>query len=169
MLESYGRYGSDAYDLVDRLPRGRARAAAWNAYVCQTYADKLALRCTQAPQESAAFTRALYDLALEWLRRANDDAAGASVELELPHWGSVVRSREQLVAMRETLEALRTYIAYDAGGDDLPLEKVDKLLAKVDALWDPRPTPDLRSAIGDALVRGIRAAATLGVDYALGR
>jgi hypothetical protein len=167
VLESYGRNGADAYDLVDRLPRGRARAAAWNAYVCQTYADKLALRCTRAPRESVPFAQALYDLALTWLRRAHDDPSVGSVELELPPWGSLVRSYEQLVAMRETLEALRTYVAYDVGEDDPRLVEVDGRLATVDALWDPHPTPDLRSGIGDALVRGIRAAAALGAACAL--
>ena len=168
MLGSYGRHGTDAYDLVERLPRGPARAAAWNAYVCQTYADKLALRCTHAPHESAPFARALYDLAIEWLRRANDDSLRGPVDLELPRWGSLVRSSEQLVAMRETLESLRTYIAYDAGEDDGRLTEIDQRLATASALWDPRPTPDLRTAIGDALVRGIRAAAELGASCALG-
>ena len=38
-LEPYQRVGGDAYGLVDELPRGPARLAAWNAYVLQTYAD----------------------------------------------------------------------------------------------------------------------------------
>jgi len=168
VLESYGRHGADAYDLVERLPRGPARAAAWNAYVCQTYADKLALRCTHAPHESTPFARALYDLAIEWLRCANDDSFRGPVDLELPLWGSLVRSSEQLIAMRETLESLRTYVAYDGGEADGRLAEVDRRLETAAALWDPRPTPDLRAAIGDALVRGIRAAAGLGAACALG-
>jgi hypothetical protein len=40
-LDSVRRVGIDAYDLVDELPRGQARLAAWNAYALQTYGDKL--------------------------------------------------------------------------------------------------------------------------------
>lgn len=160
MLSSYGRNGSDAYDLVDRLPNGPARVAAWNAYVCQTYADKLAESCVRAPEEAAPFARALYDLACTWLE--HERASGAASVLELPAWGTLTRSQEQLVAMRETLDALRTYIAFEIGEADSRLAPVDAQLATVDELWIPRPTPELRAGIGSALTMGIKAAAALG-------
>jgi len=41
-LVAFGRAGSDAYDLLDQVPAsGYARLCAWNAYVLQTYGDKL--------------------------------------------------------------------------------------------------------------------------------
>jgi len=156
VLSSYGRHGSDAYDLVDRLANGRARVAAWNAYVCQTYADKLAESC----EESAPLARALYDLARTWLEHAR--TSDGDTRLELPAWGTLVRSQEQLVAMRETLDALRTYLAFEIGEDDPRLATVDAQLATVDELWIPRPTPELRAGIGSALTIGLKAAAALG-------
>jgi hypothetical protein len=166
VLSSYGRYGSDAYDLVDRLPHGSARVAAWNAYVCQTYADKLAESCTHAPGDAAPFVRALYDLACAWLERAA--SPGERLELALPLWGTLTRSQEQLVGMRDTLTALRTYVAFAVGEDDRRLAPIDGQMAEVDALWIPRATPELRAGIGTALTMGIRAAAVLGAAWARG-
>lgn len=165
MLSSYGRHGADAYDLVDRLPHGPARAAAWNAYVCQTYADKLAESCTRAPETAAPYARALYDLARSWLERAH--APSGRLDLKLPPWGTLTRSREELVAMRETLYALRTYVAFEIGDDDPQLAAIDEQIAIVDGLWIARPTPELRAGIGSALMTGIKAAAALGGACAL--
>jgi len=167
VLSSYGRHGTDAYDLVDRLPRGPARVAAWNAYVCQTYADKLAESCTRAPEEAAPFARALYDLACSWLEHAS--APVGRSELHLPSWGTLARSHEQLVAMRDTLTALRTYVAFEVGEDDPRLAAIDEQIATVDSLWIPRATPELRAGIGTALTIGIEKAAALGGEVALGK
>ena len=166
MLSSYGRNGTDAYDLVDRLPHGPARVAAWNAYVCQTYADKLAGSCTRAPGDAAPFVRALYDLACAWLERAK--TPGDRLDLALPLWGTLTRSQEQLVGMRDTLTALRTYAAFAVGEDDPRLAPVDRQIAEADALWIPRATPELRDGIGSALTMGIHAATTLGAAWARG-
>ena len=166
MLSWYGRHGTDAYDLADRLPRGRGRVAAWNAYVCQTYADKLAESCRHAPNEAASFARALYDLACHWLERAQ--APDGRLDLVLPSWGSLVRSEEELVAMRDTLTALRTYVAFEIGEDDPRLTAVDEQIATVDELWIPRPTPEIRAGIGTALTMGIEKAVELGGTAALG-
>jgi hypothetical protein len=168
MLASYGREGTDAYDLVDRLPHGEARAAAWNAYVCQTYADKLADACPRPSDETARVVRSLYGLALTWLERAATDAVG-SHELELPPWGTPFRSHDQLHGMRNALEALRTYVAYGLPPALAPrLAPVDARIDAVDALWIERPTPELRGGIGDALTAGIREAISLGRVLALG-
>ena len=164
-LGSYGRHGTDAYDLVDRLPPGAARAAAWNAYVCQTYADKLAASCA-AQDDAARVCRALYDLARTWLERAHE--GGPAGRLELPAWGSPFRSRGELVAMRETLDALRTYIAFAIGEADPRLGPIDRRIAAADGLWIERPPPELRGGIGDALVRGINDSVELGAAVALG-
>jgi hypothetical protein len=166
VLSSYGRYGTDAYDLVDRLPPGPARVAAWNAYVCQTYADKLAESCTHAPGDAAPFVRALYDLARAWLERV--ETPGDRLDLALPLWGTLTRSQEQLVGMRGTLAALRTYVAFAVGEDDPRLEPVDRQVAEADALWIPRATPELRAGIGTALTLGIHAATALGAAWARG-
>src|SRR5919201_93087 len=112
----------DAYDLVDELPRGAARVAAWNAYVLQTYADKL-IAATQTggsvDGDTARLTRAAYELAGSYAERARQLSSvstnGALPVLPeaLPHWHTPIRSHKQLVGMRETLEALRIYLAYD--------------------------------------------------------
>ena len=168
MLAAYGRDGADAYDLVDRLPRGRARVAAWNAYACQTYADKLADSCRRPSDKTIRVVRSLYALAVTWLERSALDAGG-SQELELPAWGTPVRSRDQLVGMRNTLDALRTYVAYALSPELEPrLDAVDERLRAVDALWIERPTPELRGGIGDRLAAGIREAIALGQVLALG-
>jgi len=160
VLSSYGRNGTDAYDLVDRLSNGPARVAAWNAYICQTYGDKLAESCTHEPEVAAPFVRALYDLACTWLERVH--APSEELDLRLPAWGTLVRSQQELTAMRETLVVLRTYVAFDIGEDDPRLAAVDDRVREADALWIPRATPELRAGIGSALITGIEAAAALG-------
>ena len=169
MLASYGRDGTDAYDLVDRLLPGQARAAAWHAYVCQTYADKLADSCRRPSPETTRYVRSLYALALQWLDRAAADAPEAD-EPSLPAWGTPIRSRDQLVGMRNTLDALRVYVAYALPGPQRPrLDAVDARAGAAARLWIERPTPELRGGIGDALSAGIREAVSLGQALAVGR
>jgi len=161
-LARYGRDGTEAYDLVDRLPSGPARAAAWNAYACQVYADKLSESCPHPSDETARVVHALYDLARVWLARASDGTAG-HFELELPPWGAPERSRDQLIGMRNALDALRTTVAYDLPHELAPdLAAIDRRMTAVDELWIDRPTPDLRAGLGGLLVAGIRDAIELG-------
>jgi hypothetical protein len=162
-----GRDGSDAYDLVDTLPAGARRAAAWNAYVCQTYADKLCGAGPVAP-EAAPVVRALYDQAGTWLERAREGSVGG--EVAFPRWRTPVRSQRELTGMRDTLEALRTHVAFDLGAsaNDPRLDAIDRRIATVDSMWIPRATPDLCLGIGDALIRGIADACALGHALALG-
>jgi len=171
---AYGRDGTEAYDLVDRLPRGPARAAAWNAYVCQTYADKLldaSRRLGFATFESARLARSLYELVATWLGRA---ATGACPEFELPRWRTAVRSREELAGMRETLSDLRTHVAFDLEALGTPAElvarlaEIDKRIEAVDALWIERPTPELRGGIAGLLISGIDEVRALGAILAEG-
>lgn len=158
--------GTDAYDLVDRLPRGPARVAAWNAYACQTYADKLAAAWRESGRtrsDTAALVRDLYALVPVWLECA--EGVGTPRDLPFPHWHTPDRSWEQLVGMRDTLEALRTYLAFDlaqTGGDEAELGAVDAALETVASLWIRRPPPELRAGISDALRRGLDAAYALG-------
>lgn len=164
--------GTDAYDLVDRLPRGSARVAAWNAYACQTYADKLVAACRDSGRtrsDTAALVRDLSALVAAWLECA--EGAGAAPDLPFPHWHTPDRCWEQLVGMRETLEALRTYVAFDlgqTGGDEAELGRVDAELETVASLWIRRPPPELRAGVGDALRRGLDAAYALGQRLAAG-
>ena len=161
-----GRDAGDAYDLVDRLPPGRARAAAWNAYVCQTYADKLAEARRGYSDETARVERSLYALALAWLERAD---TGSDGELSLPPWGSPIRSRDQLSGMRQTLDALRTHVAYGLPETFRPqLAAVDARIDAVERLWIERPPPELRGGLGDALTAGLRDTIALGRELALG-
>ena len=166
-MSSYGRDGSDAYDLVDTLPAGTARAAAWNAFVCQTYADKLC-GVGAVPPETASMIRALYAQVGTWLGHAHDGTHCG--DLVLPAWRTPIRSQRELAAMRATLDDLRTHVAFDLGGsdDDPRLAAIDREISEVDSLWIPRATPELRFGIGSALLRGIADACALGNSLALG-
>lgn len=166
----------DAYDLVNDLPRGAARLAAWNAYVLQTYADKL-LAADQTDGyvrgDTAQVAADAYTLAGRYVERAQAPPSSDPPQLPdaLPHWHTPIRSRKQLVGMRETLEALRIYIAYELAGfgDDesdtsmrAALAAVDAKLETVDRLWIERPPDEIRGGIGTALTTGLDAAYALG-------
>ncbi len=186
-LDSVRRVGVDAYDLVDKLPRGPARLAAWDAYVLQTYGDKLiaASRTDRyVPADTAQLARASYQLVpgcLECARQMADDPAHSTwsgLPDTPPRWHSPIRSHEQLVGMRDTLEALRTYIAFDLESftaDDTStaslherLAAIDAKLETVDRLWIARPPAELRGGIGDALATGLDKAYALGQLLAVG-
>jgi hypothetical protein len=146
-----------AYDLVDQLPSGPARAAAWAAYALTTYADKLAAADGRSDVVAEAYARAA-----ACLETARD--GGSALPAALPHWRTPVRSREQLVGMRDALDALRTYLAYELrDADASQLARIDAQLTRVDQLWIERPPDEIRGAIGSALAVGLDEA------YALGR
>jgi hypothetical protein len=146
-----------AYELVDQLSSGPARAAAWAAYALTTYADKLVAAdgASDVAVEAYASAAACLDVARN---------GGGALPAALPHWRTPVRSREQLVGMRNALDALRTYLAYELRDEHPPqLARIDAQLARVDELWIERPPPEIRGAIGSALAVGLDEA------YALGR
>jgi len=146
-----------AYELVDELPSGQARAAAWAAYALTTYADKLVAADGGSDVVAEAYARAA--ACLDVARRG-----GGAIPDALPHWRTPVRSRNQLVGMRDALDALRTYLAYELKSAAPPeLARVDAQLARVDQLWIERPPPEIRGALGSALAVGLDEA------YALGR
>jgi hypothetical protein len=145
-----------AYELVDQLPSGPARAAAWAAYALTTYADKLLAADGTSDVVAEAYARAAACLDVA---RGGSDAFPDT----LPHWRTPVRSREQLVGMRDALDALRTYLAYELKDADPPqLARIDAQLARVDQLWIERPPPEIRGALGSALAIGLDEAYTLG-------
>jgi hypothetical protein len=150
-----------ATDLVDELPNGPTRSAAWAAYALQAYADKLLAACGGngfISPETAGVARASYVLAATCLAVARGGAG--ELPERPPHWRTPVRSHEQLVGMRDTLESLRTYLAY-AVPEGTP--EVDAHLAKVERLWIERAPAEIRGGIGDALANG------LDLAYATGR
>ena len=66
--------------------------------------------------------------------------------------------------MRDTLDALRTFLAYELRDADAPqLARIDAQLARVDELWIERPPPEVSGALGSVLAIGLDEA------YALGR
>jgi hypothetical protein len=145
-----------AYELVDELPSGPARAAAWAAYALTTFADKLLAADGRSDVVAEAYARAA-----ACLNAARNDGGALP---GLPHWRTPVRSHEQLVGMRDALDALRTYLAYELRDAEAPeLARVDAQLARVDQLWIERPPPEIRGALGSALAVGLDEA------YALGR
>lgn len=172
--------GSEAYELVDQLPRGAARAAAWNAYVFQTYGDKLieASGPKYLPDDTFAVVARLFSLSAFWVQQASALAANPSTApaseqaAELPHFHTPIRSPEQLVGIRETADTLRTYVAFDLQsltGETPSLAAVREQLAGVDKEMDTaamlsveRCPPELRGGIGDALVKAIKQAQALG-------
>ncbi len=182
-LIAYGRACSDAYDLLDSLPpSGYARLSAWNAYVLQTYADKL-LAAGRAPgyvaPETADQVRVLYEYVEQWLVHARQAAASESHRLDvylpqaMPHqWRTTPRTLEQLAGMREALVAAQARVAADlaafagaAGARDRlqgHLIAVSSTAEYVDGLWTAEPGPELRQTTGDSLRDGLDRAYELG-------
>jgi hypothetical protein len=176
--------GIDAYDLVEQLPRGPARASAWAAYVLQVYGDKLVAASKThgyVRTDTAALARSAYGLASECVAAARELEAGRPPARALPaappHWHTPIRSGEQLAGMREALEAMRTFLAFDlhqaaADGIDVSelraqLAAVDAALGEVDLLWIPRPPAEVRGGIGNALTNALDRAYTLGRRLAM--
>jgi hypothetical protein len=153
------------YDLVDKLPPGPQRVAAWNAYALQLYGDKL-LEC-----DDSAETR---ELARTCHRLAVDCVGGARTVDRVPRWHTPVRSVAQLRGMREALDALSTHVAYDVERRDDAAAFADELAAveekrrTVDLLWIRRPTPEIRGGLGDALMTGLDRVVALGQLAAAG-
>jgi hypothetical protein len=153
-----------ASDLVDSLPSTPARSAAWAAYALEAYGDALLAACARdgyVDVETAPVARRAFVLAGICVDVARGGAG--DVPRSLPHWQTVPRSHEQLVGMRETLESLRTYLAYELGSDDAEIAPIDAELAKVDRLWIAHAPAEIRGGLGDALANG------LDLAYALGR
>lgn len=152
-----------ASDLVDELPNGTARSAAWAAYVLETYADRLLAACARdgyVDFETARISRTSLVLAGDCVVFAG--GAAGEAPRTLPHWQTVPRSHEQLVGMRETLESLRTYLAYELGSDDADVARIDAQLATVDRLWIAHAPAEIRGGIGDALAKGLDLAYETG-------
>ena len=168
--------GIDAYDLLDSLPRGPARLAAWNAYVLQIYGDKL----IAASEAAGHVRRDTADVALRLYQRVGPLLAKAQqtsavdqpTQSPLPHWHTPVRSPGELAGMRDTLDALRTYVAFDleslADADSsvaalrARLAAIDAERARADSLWVRHPPDELRGGIGDALASGLNMTYELG-------
>ena len=147
-----------AYELVEQLPSGSARAAAWAAYALTTYADKLLAADGTSDVVAESYARAA--ACLEVAR-----GGGGALPTAPPHWRTPVRSTEQLVGMRDALDALRTYLAYELHDEHAPeLEPIDVQIATVERLWIRRPPSEIRGAIGSALAIGLDRAYALGLS-----
>ncbi len=183
-LQSVRQAGADAYQLVEQLPRGRARLAAWNAYALQTYGDKLldgGVNPSFTSQETAALASELFALSGWWVDQAHRLVADPSQRADqlrdpLPHFHTPIRSQAQLVGLRSTLEVLRAFVAYDLASlklDDASstelrdrLAAIDDTVATANILWLERPPRELRAGIGDALTRGLERVYALGQTLA---
>lgn len=158
----------EAYDLVERLPRGDERAVAWCAYALQVYGDKLVDATAVAgsiPNDVAEVAYWSFELAARCLE------SGEAPE-SLPRWRTPVRTQEQLVGMRNALTDLQTFLAFDVSSlatdrFEAMLEAIDADLRSVERLWIPRPPAEIRGGIGDTLVRALDRAYALGRDVAL--
>ena len=182
-LIAYGRAGSDAYDLLDQLPAlGYARLCAWNAFVLQTYGDKL-LEAGESPgfasPETAHQVAVLYEFVGSWLARARQAAATEDYRLDvyvpqgLPHqWNVTPLTLDQLAGMRDTLQAAQARLVSDLGAfkrDTPARERLESLALAVasdaeyvDKLWTQDPGPDLRATLGETLEDGLDRAYRLG-------
>jgi hypothetical protein len=170
----------DAYDLVDRLAHGPSRVAAWNAYAAQTYADKLDEASGTFDADTAEIADSLASLARTWIDYAQRPADPTLVRDlpsdSLPHWRKPIRSHEQLVGMRDALDALRTYVAFDLerAHIDPPvaeelraqLAAIDKRVETAQLLWIANAPPALRAGIADALSNGLDEVYELGQKVA---
>lgn len=175
-LDTVRRLYPDVYARIDDLPRGPARAAAWHAYFCQIYCDALLGEPEPASWihvETAQLVAELYaqiPAALELAGEAGSDARRLELPA-LPHWQTPLRTRDQLVAMRGTLDTLRTFLGHDlliieAGTESLDdirgsLALIDKCY-EAEGLWIPNPSPELRERIGDLLTHGLKTSYDTG-------
>lgn len=145
-------------DVVEALPRGPARSAAWASYALVTYGDKLLAAGKDdgyVDGDTARVAASAYELAARCLE------ADAPIPGGLPPWSAGTRSVHQLRGMRDALDALRTFLAVDLG--PAPLAAADAHRAKAGSLWIARPTAELRGGIAGALVAGLDAVYALGV------
>lgn len=152
-----------ASDLVDIVPSGPARAAAWSAYALETYGDALLGACARdgyVGLETAHVLRASFVLAGTCVHVASGGAG--DLPSALPRWRTVPRTHAQLVGMRRALEALHTYLAYELGTDDAGVVAIAEQLEKVDRLWIEHAPPAIRGGLGDALTKGLDLAYDLG-------
>ncbi len=182
-LVAYGRAGSDAYDLLDQLPAsGYARLCAWNAFVLQTYGDKL-LENGEAPgfisPETGEQVAVLYQYVSGWIARARQAAASAGYRLDvyvpqsLPHhWQTTPRTQQQLTGMHDAFQTAQARIASDlaafAGAADVR-DRLNSLGMAIDSdseyldrLWTRDPGPELRTTVGATLLDGLDRAYRLG-------
>jgi hypothetical protein len=154
----------DASDLVEQLPNGPTRAAAWAAYAQQAYAEKLVATGDAegyVRADTAYVARSAYRLAAESLAVAQ--SGSGEVPRALPRWRSPVRSPDELLGMRRALEALKTFLAFELKDDNAPeLARLNAELARAERFWIERPPPEIRGAVGDALVRALDEAYELG-------
>ncbi len=182
-LVAYGRAGSDAYDLLDQFSApGYPRLCAWNAFVLQTYGDKL-LAAVQtpgfAPPETAEQVATLYQFVGGWIARARQIAADPAYRLDvyvpqaLPHhWQTTPRAVEQLTGMRDTFQAAQATLSSDLSalaGDAATGARlrglglaVDSAAEYLDKLWTHDPGPELRATLGVTLTDGLDRAYQLG-------
>jgi hypothetical protein len=181
-LVAYGRAGSDAYGLLDeQTAPGYARLCAWNAYVLQTYGDKLLETCRSpgfAPPQTVEMAEMLYEAVGDWLERAQLCAAdpGHRLDVYVPQglyrWRIAPRSLEQLTGTRETLLAAQALLSGELaslrpdapGGDRLRALRlaIDSKVRHVDALWTRDPGFELRTTIGEELDQALEQAYELG-------
>jgi hypothetical protein len=181
-IEPYRRAGSDAYDLIDRVPPASwARLAAWNAFLLQVYSDNLVSagsRSRYVTADIALFARHLYGLANVWVEETRKAEASDAYRFvfrlphALPHWHDPLRTDDQLEGMRRTLETGRTRVASDLEhfqGDESQRSVLRVRLAQIDAeagyierLWTAKPSYELRCTLGDALAEGLNHAYELG-------
>ena len=181
-LDPFRRAGADAYTLIDEAPPASwQRLAAWNAFMPQIYGDNL-ISASEATgyvaADTAVIVRQLYNLVTVWLQCARQLASNPANTLAfngpspLPGWHTQLRSREELSAMRSTLEAARARVGSDLKGftgtdgerDKLStrLAGIDSRIETVDTLWYGRRSDELRAAIGVALGNGLDETHELG-------
>jgi hypothetical protein len=181
-LDPFRRAGADAYTMIDEAaPASWERLAAWNAFMPQIYGDNLISASEgtgYVAADTAAIVRQLYNLVAAWLQCARQLASNPANTLAfngpnpLPGWHTRLRSREELLGMRKTLEATHARVASDlqsfAGADEArdklstQLVGVESLIETVDTLWVGRRSDELCGAIGDALGSGLDQTHELG-------
>lgn len=141
-----GNGSIEAYELLEQVPPlGKARAAAWCAFVYQTFAGKL---LSSGPDERFASPRAvehalgLFELAALWLDRARESASDPARKLDVSFPQPLPRPPEwlddqQLAALKKTVETAQAWIGSDlAARDDETHERLQPSMKAIQSALD---------------------------------
>jgi hypothetical protein len=141
-----GNGSIEAYELLEQVPPlGKARAAAWCAFVYQSFAGEL---LSSGPDEGFASPRAvehalrLFEFAAYWLNLAREFGSDPARQRDVSFPQPLPRPPEwlddqELAALKKTLEAAQAWIGSDlAARDDETRERLQPSMRAIQSALD---------------------------------